>query len=39
MLLLNDTHRLRTDVASMDEPCTYSAKPFERVPTDHERLR
>ena len=38
MLLLNDTHRLRTDVASMDEPCTYSAKPLNEYPqimSDH----
>jgi len=32
MLILNDNHRLRAGVASMDECCTYCAKPLHEYP-------
>lgn len=32
MLILNDHHRLRAGVASMDECCTYCANPFNEYP-------
>lgn len=32
MLILNDNHRLRAGVASMDERCTYCSQPFNEYP-------
>lgn len=32
MLIMNDNHRLRAGVASLDEPCTYCAKPLNEYP-------
>jgi len=32
MLILNDAHRLRAGVASLDEPCTYCSKALNAYP-------